>query len=230
MRIQYIVPDIDDNLLSDKAIKIRRLFGTNTPFFIRPKIGRRPGTLTPMDRYGEVEWHDANGDIVWQYIEEICVTKDELDVYFVKLLDTCWKINVNGNPNPHNNKFPTDDDIIVGIHLDMSTVKLVTADRSFYVCSYDEYAQLSLTEFKTTEFFPTYVPTTEQRFDCKYVVPEDAKFFNSSFTRDELIAITNAKPFNIMNFSNPDSMWYSIVPWHNQIHISDLCQLKRVEE
>lgn len=31
MRIQYIVPDIDECLLIDKVLKVRRLYGTNTP-------------------------------------------------------------------------------------------------------------------------------------------------------------------------------------------------------
>lgn len=231
MRVQYIVPDIDDNRLSDKAIKIRRLFGVNTPFFLSDlKLVDAPGTFTPMDRYDQVEWYDANGDIVWRYIEEISVTKDELDVGFVALMDTCWKININENPSPHNNKFPTKDDIIVGIGISMNHVSLKTADMSLYVCSHEEYNQLSLVEHKTTEFFPTYVPTTVERFDCKYVVSKDAKFYNSSFTRDELIERTKSKPFNLRNFGHATTMWYTIEPGNMQIHISDVCQLERVEE
>lgn len=224
MRIQYIVPDIDECLLIDKVLKVRRLYGTNTPFFLTDlKLVDAPDTLTPTNRYDETEWIDSNGERVWDYIEEIGFTKNEVSTHLVKLIDECWVITKGDS-------LLNVGDIIVGITLQLDKVTLRTADRSIYEYDIDEYKKLSMTKHNTEEIFPTYVPTTTQRFDGLYVVPDDAKFVNSNLTPDRLKESTNGQPFRVMNCGYSDSMWYEISPKGLRIHISDMCQLERVDE
>lgn len=224
---QYCVVDIDVAIPS--IAKIQKLFSGKAFYLSNLGLPSLPDDVTPTDRYGDTPYL-ADGEFVWQLIEEITISDELVNEYMCVLCDT-YLVVTGGSSHP------TVANLIgipiINVEYVDNNVILHTLKGKWEFTLY-VWDILTKESHPITDLFPDFISYGTPRFDKQYVVSKNAVFSRSSFSADELREATEHKPFLIHNNVRPDSSLYIIMgvddPLHYLIHESDICQLDEYEE
>lgn len=219
---QYCVVDTDVAIPS--IAKIQKLFSGKAFYLSNLGLPSVPDDVTPTDRYGDTPYL-ADGEFVWQLIEEITISDELVNEYMCVLSDT-YLVVTGGSSHP------TVTNLIgvpiINVQYVDNNVILHTLKGKWEFTLY-VWDLLTKDSYPITDLFPDFISYETPRFDKQYIVSKNAVFNQSLFSADELREATDNIPFRIHNNVRPDSSLYVIMgvndAIHYLIHESDICQL-----